>query len=262
MLVADAVIPELERLGDDVGLAKAWWLRSEADSIACRWGKRAEALERALVHARAARAGTTPPPMSASLRKRSTTARHPSTRLSTGARRCSRRARGTAPSRPHWRARSPACTRCAASSTTRGASGTAPQRSTTSSGSDRDGRTGHSWAERSRFWRATTPPPNRNFASGTTRWRRSVNGPSDRPWPPFSRGPWWPRANCPKPTSTRASARKPQARTTSSRSAAGGRPEPRCSRPATRQQTPRRPRESQSGSPTRPTSSTCRRTRA
>ncbi len=55
--VAAEVIPELERLGDDVGLAKAWWLRSEADSIACRWGKRAEALERALAYARRARAG-------------------------------------------------------------------------------------------------------------------------------------------------------------------------------------------------------------
>jgi len=54
--VADEVIPELEQLGDDLGLAKAWWLLSEAYSIACRWGQRAEALERALVHARRAEA--------------------------------------------------------------------------------------------------------------------------------------------------------------------------------------------------------------
>jgi predicted ATPase/class 3 adenylate cyclase len=50
--VADAVIPELEALGDDVGLARAWWLKSEADVNACRWGARAHALERALEHAR------------------------------------------------------------------------------------------------------------------------------------------------------------------------------------------------------------------
>jgi class 3 adenylate cyclase/tetratricopeptide (TPR) repeat protein len=50
--VADEVIPELEALGDDVGLAKAWWLKSEADVNACRWGARAHALERALEHAR------------------------------------------------------------------------------------------------------------------------------------------------------------------------------------------------------------------
>ena len=50
--VADEVIPELEALGDDVGLARAWWLKSEADVNACRWGARADALERALEHAR------------------------------------------------------------------------------------------------------------------------------------------------------------------------------------------------------------------
>src|SRR5919206_2610380 len=49
--VADHAIPLLEELGDELGLAKAWWLRSEADVIAGRWGARAEALERALVHA-------------------------------------------------------------------------------------------------------------------------------------------------------------------------------------------------------------------
>jgi class 3 adenylate cyclase/tetratricopeptide (TPR) repeat protein len=50
--VADQAIPLLEELGDELGLAKAWWLRSEADVIAGRWGARAEALERALTHAR------------------------------------------------------------------------------------------------------------------------------------------------------------------------------------------------------------------
>ena len=49
--VTDKVIPLLEELGDDLGLAKAWWLKSEADVRACRWGARAEALERALEHA-------------------------------------------------------------------------------------------------------------------------------------------------------------------------------------------------------------------
>jgi len=50
--VAERTIPLLEELGDDLGLAKAWWLKSEADVNACRWGARAEALERALEHAR------------------------------------------------------------------------------------------------------------------------------------------------------------------------------------------------------------------
>jgi class 3 adenylate cyclase/tetratricopeptide (TPR) repeat protein len=55
--VAESSIPVLEELDDDRGLAKAWWLRSEADAIAARWAERAEALERALFHAR--RAGDT-----------------------------------------------------------------------------------------------------------------------------------------------------------------------------------------------------------
>jgi class 3 adenylate cyclase/predicted ATPase len=50
--VAEKAIPLLEQLGDELGLAKAWWLRSEADVIAGRWGARTEALERALTHAR------------------------------------------------------------------------------------------------------------------------------------------------------------------------------------------------------------------
>jgi class 3 adenylate cyclase/tetratricopeptide (TPR) repeat protein len=53
--VADEVIPELEALGDDVGLARAWWLKSEPALNACRWGARADALEHALEHARRSR---------------------------------------------------------------------------------------------------------------------------------------------------------------------------------------------------------------
>jgi tetratricopeptide (TPR) repeat protein len=49
--ISQSVIPELEELGDDLGLARAWWLASEVHTIACRWGARAEALERALEHA-------------------------------------------------------------------------------------------------------------------------------------------------------------------------------------------------------------------
>ncbi len=52
--VADEAIPLLQELGDDRGLAKAWWLRSEVDLRACRWRSRAEALEQALTHARLA----------------------------------------------------------------------------------------------------------------------------------------------------------------------------------------------------------------
>ena len=50
--VAEAVIPELERLDDHLGLAKAWWLLSEASVIAGHWGARSDALERAILHAR------------------------------------------------------------------------------------------------------------------------------------------------------------------------------------------------------------------
>jgi class 3 adenylate cyclase/predicted ATPase len=52
--VADHAIPLLRELGDNLGLAKAWWLKSEVHVHACRWGARAENLERALEYARAA----------------------------------------------------------------------------------------------------------------------------------------------------------------------------------------------------------------
>jgi class 3 adenylate cyclase/tetratricopeptide (TPR) repeat protein len=52
--IAETAIPLLEELHDELGLAKAWWLRSEADVIAGRWAARAEALERALHHAKSA----------------------------------------------------------------------------------------------------------------------------------------------------------------------------------------------------------------
>jgi class 3 adenylate cyclase/tetratricopeptide (TPR) repeat protein len=50
--VAAEVIPELERLQDDLGLAKAWRLFSGVYVVACRWADRAEALQRALDYAR------------------------------------------------------------------------------------------------------------------------------------------------------------------------------------------------------------------
>jgi predicted ATPase/class 3 adenylate cyclase len=52
--VADHAIPLLREVGDNLGLAKAWWLKSEVHVHACRWGARAENLERALGYARAA----------------------------------------------------------------------------------------------------------------------------------------------------------------------------------------------------------------
>ena len=47
-------IPILEEAGDDVGLARAWRLRGEMAGLAAHWGERAEALERAVEHARLA----------------------------------------------------------------------------------------------------------------------------------------------------------------------------------------------------------------
>jgi class 3 adenylate cyclase/tetratricopeptide (TPR) repeat protein len=52
--IAEEAIPELEALGDDAGVAKAWHLLSEPPVNACRWGERAAALEHALEHARRA----------------------------------------------------------------------------------------------------------------------------------------------------------------------------------------------------------------
>jgi class 3 adenylate cyclase/tetratricopeptide (TPR) repeat protein len=52
--VAHEVIPELEALGDDLGLAKAWRLLGDAHATSCRWGEKGEALEQALRHARRA----------------------------------------------------------------------------------------------------------------------------------------------------------------------------------------------------------------
>jgi class 3 adenylate cyclase/tetratricopeptide (TPR) repeat protein len=55
--LATEAIGELEPLGDDLALARAWWLRSSGDLAACRWRGREEAIERALRHARRAQAG-------------------------------------------------------------------------------------------------------------------------------------------------------------------------------------------------------------
>jgi class 3 adenylate cyclase/tetratricopeptide (TPR) repeat protein len=52
--VADAAIPLLEELGDDIGLARAWWLKSEVHLHAFCWAARTAHLERALEHARRA----------------------------------------------------------------------------------------------------------------------------------------------------------------------------------------------------------------
>ena len=56
--LAKVAIAELEPLGDEMALARAWWLRSSGDLAACRWQARGEAVERALEHARRAEAGT------------------------------------------------------------------------------------------------------------------------------------------------------------------------------------------------------------
>jgi class 3 adenylate cyclase/tetratricopeptide (TPR) repeat protein len=55
--LAREAIEELEPLGDELALARAWWLRSSGDIAACRFRAREEAIARALGHARRARAG-------------------------------------------------------------------------------------------------------------------------------------------------------------------------------------------------------------
>jgi class 3 adenylate cyclase/tetratricopeptide (TPR) repeat protein len=55
--LATEAIAELEPLGDELALARAWWLKSSGDLAACRWRDRADAIERALAYARRAQAG-------------------------------------------------------------------------------------------------------------------------------------------------------------------------------------------------------------
>jgi class 3 adenylate cyclase len=50
--VADEAIRGFEELGDDLGLARAWQLRSQLGLMRCRFGESASALERALDHLR------------------------------------------------------------------------------------------------------------------------------------------------------------------------------------------------------------------
>jgi class 3 adenylate cyclase len=55
--LAREAIAELEPLGDELALARAWWLASSGDLAACRWRARGEAIEHALGYARSAKAG-------------------------------------------------------------------------------------------------------------------------------------------------------------------------------------------------------------
>jgi tetratricopeptide (TPR) repeat protein len=52
--IAERGISTFEGAGDEVGLARAWFLLSAVHWLASRWGARTEALERALLHARRA----------------------------------------------------------------------------------------------------------------------------------------------------------------------------------------------------------------
>jgi class 3 adenylate cyclase/tetratricopeptide (TPR) repeat protein len=54
---AREAMAELGQPGDELALARAWWLSSSGDVRACRWRERGEALERALVYAREANVG-------------------------------------------------------------------------------------------------------------------------------------------------------------------------------------------------------------
>jgi tetratricopeptide (TPR) repeat protein len=55
--LASEALAELEGLGDELALARAWWLASSADVRLCRWQGRTRSLERALEHARRSRVG-------------------------------------------------------------------------------------------------------------------------------------------------------------------------------------------------------------
>jgi tetratricopeptide (TPR) repeat protein len=49
--LADEIVPELEALGDDAGLARAWRMRAYAQNVLAQYGASSEALERGLAHA-------------------------------------------------------------------------------------------------------------------------------------------------------------------------------------------------------------------
>ena len=49
--LVDRVVPVFEAGGDELGLARAYRLRSEVERLVCRWGAEADLLERALTHA-------------------------------------------------------------------------------------------------------------------------------------------------------------------------------------------------------------------
>jgi class 3 adenylate cyclase/tetratricopeptide (TPR) repeat protein len=53
--LTERVVPLFEAASDDLGLARAWRLRSEVGRLVCRFGEKAAALEQALAHAEAAR---------------------------------------------------------------------------------------------------------------------------------------------------------------------------------------------------------------
>ncbi len=52
--IVEQALPELEELGDELGLAKAWRRIADVQWMANRWGEQARALERALEHAQRA----------------------------------------------------------------------------------------------------------------------------------------------------------------------------------------------------------------
>jgi len=52
--LAASAVPELEQLGDEIGLSRAWHLVADEYLVVCRWGERTKALEQAFEHAQKA----------------------------------------------------------------------------------------------------------------------------------------------------------------------------------------------------------------
>ena len=161
--------PELEPLGDELALARAWWLASSGDIAACRWRERGEAIERALEHARRARAGVDMVGTLAGLLAQALL--HGPTPVERGdrARRKASgraRARRAAAERPSTRA-SPGCSRCSGDSRRRGGcTGTRRQR-TRSSGCASAAQRRRSSARRSSCSPATPPRAERQLRASS-----------------------------------------------------------------------------------------------
>ena len=172
--LTDRLVPYFESTGDDLGLARAWRLRSKIARLVCRFAEEAAALELAIFHAEAAgdeRYATENRlwlgPASAGARCRSTLPSSARSRCSsrrTACAGCRRRSSACSATSTRWRAspKRPAPTKPAAARSTRS---TARRSSSSRAGTSPPGSSG---------WPAIWRQPSVTSGTGTTSSRRWV----------------------------------------------------------------------------------------